>query len=145
MNDGSSHSRGSSNKPAGTRIRGYDLSIGDGRYFFVYKTTNAAVVISARDMTRGERKRYEKNKSSISKATSYKEMGEYWDREDLDGIWDQTEPVEFSVSLQAEVNYYSIDSALADKIRDVARRRGVSPQTLLNLWVQEKIQEEKAG
>ena len=86
-----------------------------------------------------------KNKSSISKATSYEEMGEYWDREDLDGIWDQTEPVEFSVSLQAEVNYYSIDSALADKIRDVARRRGVSPQTLLNLWVQEKIQEEKAG
>ena len=34
-----------------------------GRYlivFFVYKTTNAALVISARDMTRGERKRYEK-------------------------------------------------------------------------------------
>ena len=34
-----------------------------GRYlvaFFVFKTTNAALVISARDMTRGERKRYEK-------------------------------------------------------------------------------------
>ena len=33
-----------------------------GRYlvvFFVYKTMNAALVISARDMTRGERKRYE--------------------------------------------------------------------------------------
>ena len=33
-----------------------------GRYvvvFFVYKTTKAALVISARDMTRGERKRYE--------------------------------------------------------------------------------------
>ena len=33
-----------------------------GRYmvvFFVYKTTNAALVISARDMTRGERKRHE--------------------------------------------------------------------------------------
>lgn len=36
---------------------------GAGRYlivFFVYKMTNAALVISARDMTRGERKRYEK-------------------------------------------------------------------------------------
>jgi len=34
-----------------------------GRYlvvFFVYKATNAALVISARNMTRGERKRYEK-------------------------------------------------------------------------------------
>ena len=34
-----------------------------GRYlvvFFIYKAANAALVISARDMTRGERKRYEK-------------------------------------------------------------------------------------
>lgn len=33
-----------------------------GRYlvvFFVYKTANGALVISAREMTRGERKRYE--------------------------------------------------------------------------------------
>ena len=35
----------------------------EGRHlvvFFIYKTANAALVISARDMTRGERKRYEK-------------------------------------------------------------------------------------
>jgi len=86
-----------------------------------------------------------KNKSSVSKATSYQEMGEYWGRKDLDEIWDQTEPVEFSVSLQTEANYYPIDSALSDKIRDLAKRRGVSSQTLLNLWIQEKLQEEKVG
>lgn len=86
-----------------------------------------------------------KNRSSISKATSYQEMGEYWGQKDLDEVWDQTEPAEFSVILQAEANYYPIDSALSDKIRELAKRHGVSPQTLLNLWVQEKLQEEKAG
>ena len=86
-----------------------------------------------------------KNRSSISKATSYREMGEYWDQKDLDEIWDQTEPAEFSVNLQSEINYYPIESALADKIRDLAKRHGVSPQTLLNLWVQEKIRDEKVG
>jgi len=86
-----------------------------------------------------------KNRSSISKATSYQEMGEYWDQKDLDDTWDQTEPAEFSVSLQSEANYYPIDSALSDKIRDLAKRHGVSPQTLLNLWVQEKLREENAG
>lgn len=86
-----------------------------------------------------------KNKSSISKASSYQEMGQYWDQKDLDEIWEQTEPAEFSVNLQSEVNYYPIDSALSDKIRDLAKRHGVSPQTLLNLWVQERLQEEKVG
>ncbi len=86
-----------------------------------------------------------KNRSSISKAASYQDMGQYWDQKDLDEIWDQTEPAEFSVSLQSEVNYFPIDSALSDKIRDLAKRHGVSPQTLLNLWVQERLQEEKVG
>jgi len=86
-----------------------------------------------------------KNRSSISKAASYQEMGQYWDQRDLDDIWDQTEAEEFSVSLQSEVNYYPIDSVLSDKIRDLAKRHGVSPQTLLNLWVQERLQEEKVG
>jgi hypothetical protein len=46
---------------------------------------------------------------------------------------------------QSEVSYYPIDSALSDKIRDLAKRHGISPQTLLNLWVQERLQEEKVG
>jgi len=86
-----------------------------------------------------------KNRSSISKAASYQEIGQYWDQKDLDEIWDQTEPAEFSINLQSEVNYYPIDSILSDKIRDLAKRHGVSPQTLLNLWVQERLQEEKVG
>jgi hypothetical protein len=57
----------------------------------LHKTTNAALVISARDLTRGERKRYKKNRSSISKAASYQEIGQYWDQKDLDEVWDQTE------------------------------------------------------
>jgi len=70
-------------------------------------------------------------------------MDEYWDRKDLAEIWDRTEPAEFSVSLQSEANYYPIDSALSDKIRALAKRHGVSPQTLLNLWVRERLREEK--
>ncbi len=86
-----------------------------------------------------------RNRSSVSKAVSYKGMGQYWDKRDLDEIWDNTEPAEFSVDLQSDTNYYPIDSALSDKIRDLAKRHGVSPQTLLNLWVQEKLREEKVG
>ncbi|GFP20875.1 hypothetical protein HKBW3S06_00102 [Candidatus Hakubella thermalkaliphila] len=85
-----------------------------------------------------------KNRSSISRARSYREIGEYWDTHDLAKYWDQTEPAEFEVEIQSEVTYYPLDSRLSERIRSLARKRGVSADTLLNLWVQEKLQEKKA-
>ena len=82
-----------------------------------------------------------RNRSSISKARSYKEIGEFWDAHDLADYWEQTQPVEFEVDIQSEVTYYPLDITLAAEVCSVAKRRGVSPETLLNLWVQEKLQE----
>jgi hypothetical protein len=82
-----------------------------------------------------------RNRSSISKARSYKEIGEFWDTHDLADYWEQTQPVEFEVDIQSEVTYYPLDITLAAEVCSVAKRRGVSPETLLNLWVQEKLQE----
>jgi len=83
-----------------------------------------------------------KNKSSISKAESYKEIGEYWDTQDLAECWEETEPVEFEVDIKSEVTYYAVDNKLSEKVQEFAKRRGVSPDTLLNLWLQEKLQEQ---
>lgn len=83
-----------------------------------------------------------KSKSSISKATSYKDMGEFWDTRDLADYWDRTEPVEFEVDIQSGVTYYALDSQLSEQIRAAARKRGVSANTLHNLLVQEKLLEE---
>ncbi len=82
-----------------------------------------------------------RSKSSIPKARSYKEIGEFWDTHDLADYWEQTQPVEFEVDIQSEVTYYPLDITLAAEVCSVAKRRGVSPETLLNLWVQEKLQE----
>jgi hypothetical protein len=81
------------------------------------------------------------NKSSISHATSYQEIGEYWDTHDLAEVWEQTEPADFEVDLQSEQIYYRIDRELADQVTALAQARGISAETLLNLWVQEKLQQ----
>ncbi len=83
-----------------------------------------------------------KTKNSISKAGSYREIGEFWDTHDLAEYWEQTKPVEFELDIQSEVTYYPLDKALSARIRFIAEQRGVSPETLLNLWVQEKLQEQ---
>ncbi len=84
-----------------------------------------------------------KNKSFISKAETYKEIGEFWDTHDLADYWEETEPAEFEVDIQSEVTYYAVDSELSAKIRVIAKRRGISADTLLNLWVQERLGEQK--
>ena len=80
-------------------------------------------------------------KSSVSGASSYREIGEYWDEHDLEDAWDPSRRVEFDVSIESRIRYFSLDRELSRKIDAAARRRGVSAQTLLNLWVQEKLQQ----
>ena len=83
-----------------------------------------------------------RSKSTISKARSYKEMGEFWDTHDLSDFWDQTKPVEFEVDIQSEVVYYPVEPKLSAKISRIAKKRGVPPEALLNLWLKEKLGEE---
>jgi hypothetical protein len=85
-----------------------------------------------------------RNKTSLSKADSYHEIAEFWDTHDLAEYWDKTKPVEFEVDIQSEATYYPVENTLSKKIRTAARKRGVSPETLLNLWVKEKLKEKRS-
>jgi hypothetical protein len=83
----------------------------------------------------------DENKSSISKAQSYREIGEFWDRHDVTDYWEQTEAVEFEVNLESDVRLVALEPDLASKANEVAWKKGVSLETLLNLWVREKLDE----
>jgi hypothetical protein len=85
------------------------------------------------------------NKSSISHASSYAEMGEYWDTHDLADHWEQTREVNFDVRLESAVMYFAVEKTLAEKLRAAARHHGVSPETLLNVWVQEHVAAEQSS
>jgi len=84
-----------------------------------------------------------KRSSAISKAGSYQEIGEYWDKHDLSEVWDKTRPARFDVSIESEQTLCGIEKELSQTIDRVARERGVSSQTLVNLWLKEKVQEHK--
>ena len=86
-----------------------------------------------------------RSRSSISNGQSYKEIGEFWDSHDLGDYWDQTTPVEFEVDVQSEAVYYAIEPQLSAKISRIAKKRGVPAETLLNLWLKEKLGEEAAA
>lgn len=83
-------------------------------------------------------------KSSISQAETYQEIGEYWDSHDLSEISDEDQPSDFVVSRYKNTKYYPIEKIISEKLHIVAQQRGISAETLVNLWLQEKITQEAA-
>ncbi|OGQ79583.1 MAG: hypothetical protein A3F90_17335 [Deltaproteobacteria bacterium RIFCSPLOWO2_12_FULL_60_19] len=86
-----------------------------------------------------------KNRSSISKARSYAEIGEFWDEHDLGEFWGKTRKVRFDVVLEPEATYYPVEKSLSEKIQSVARKQGVRSDTLVNLWLEQKIKEQRSS
>ena len=84
-----------------------------------------------------------KSKSSISRATSYKEIGDFWDTHDVSDVWDKTRSVRADVHLESEEFFYGIEKGLSQTLHLAAKERGISLHTLVNLWLQEKIQDLK--
>ncbi len=84
-----------------------------------------------------------KNNTSLSRAKSYKEIGEFWDTHDLADYWDRTKEVSFEVDIESEITYYAVEKSLSERLQIIAQKRGISADTLINLWVQEKLQEQK--
>ena len=72
------------------------------------------------------------------------EAAEFWDTHDLADYWDLTEEVEFEVDLQRRRHLVSLDPDLAKKLTTEAHMRGLSTETLINLWLSDKLREAVA-
>jgi hypothetical protein len=77
-----------------------------------------------------------KKTSSLSKTDSLEKMGEFWDEHDFTEFDSETPDVKFEVTCAVPVE---ID--LFTEIEKQAHLRGVSVETLVNLWLQQKIAE----
>ena len=82
-----------------------------------------------------------KSRQSLSQGKTYAEIGQFWDSHDLASSWEQTEEADFTVDIQSEVVYYAIDKALSQQLQSLARERGIAPDTLVNLILQERLHE----
>jgi hypothetical protein len=78
----------------------------------------------------------EKNKlSSISKANTYEKMGEFWDSHDFTEFDDENSPdVKFEISCKI-----SVEPDLLSSIEKHAKLRKIDTETLINLWLNEKL------
>lgn len=76
--------------------------------------------------------------STISKATSYEEMGEYWDNHSTSDYLSEDNEVHIEVRAKRR-HRIVLDPTIYDAVALEARHRGLEPETLINLWVSEKL------
>jgi hypothetical protein len=72
---------------------------------------------------------------------SIEEAAEFWDSHDLADYWDLTQEALFEVDIQRRVFLTALEPELAKKLIACAHKRGVSTETLINLWLAEKVAE----
>ena len=77
--------------------------------------------------------------SSISKSHTIEEMAEFWDTHSLADYEDQTYEVEMSFAPSARRTYIGIEPELLEELRHIARERHVSLQTLVNVWLRQRV------
>lgn len=82
--------------------------------------------------------------TNISKARTLEEIADFWDTHSLDDYWDQTQEVEFTVRAQQR-RRITLAPEVYTQVEAQARERGVLPETLVNLWLAERLQGANAS
>jgi hypothetical protein len=80
-----------------------------------------------------------KKQSSKSKAETLEQVGEFWDDHDFTDYDTDVPEVDFKV-----VCAVPVDIELFTQVEQQAQLRGVSVETLVNIWLQQKLIEHRS-
>ncbi len=93
-----------------------------------------------------------KSKKSVAKRdplpenfTSIEEFWAFWDTHSTADYEDLMEDVDIEVRFGFSKIYCAVAKDLVAQLQNQARRQGVSSQTLINLWLREKMTEAAQG
>jgi predicted DNA binding CopG/RHH family protein len=70
---------------------------------------------------------------------SLEEAGEFWDTHSSADYEEYMKEVDFDVELKRRAHDVRVTDDVLREIRKIARQRGVATETLINLWLQEKV------
>jgi hypothetical protein len=78
------------------------------------------------------------DQSNLSQADSLNGIATFWDDHSLSDYWDMTREVSFDVRAE-RVRRIPLDPDLYCQVESNARSRGLLPETLVNMWVAERL------
>jgi len=70
---------------------------------------------------------------------SIEEAAEFWDAHDLADFGDRSREVEAEISLRRRTYLTALEPTLARRLLAEAEKQGVSTETLINVWLSERL------
>jgi len=86
-----------------------------------------------------EKNRKKKRDPLPEEFNSLEEAGEFWDTHSSADYEDYMKEVHFEVELKRRAHDVRVTDDVLREVRKIARQRGVATETLVNLWLQEKV------
>jgi hypothetical protein len=84
----------------------------------------------------------ESNSKHIPKFSSIDELVEFFETHDLGEYWDQMPEADFDIDIKRKTHIFAIDEDLADRLTEVAKTKRIPSETLINVWLREKLLEQ---
>jgi hypothetical protein len=66
--------------------------------------------------------------------------GEFWDIHSLGDYWEHTREVHFEVDLKQSVHLVALEKSLFERLAERAHAKGISTETLIKLWLAERLE-----
>jgi len=74
--------------------------------------------------------------------TGYDQIADFWDEHSLADYWDQTEAADFEIDPNSRRRYLvALDPGLLQRVQKLARARGLSTESLVNLLLEQRLHE----
>lgn len=70
---------------------------------------------------------------------SLEEFWVFWDTHSTADYEDEMEDVDMNIQLSSSQVYCPVSKTIAAELRQEARHQGIATETLVNLWLQEKL------
>ncbi len=86
----------------------------------------------------------QQQESSIPEFASREEEAEFWDTHDVTDYWDELKPVHvrFAQNLSEGIAV-RLDQATLQKLRSLAKDKGMDPSVMARMWIMERLEEGK--
>lgn len=84
----------------------------------------------------------ESKSKPMPKFSSLDELVEFFDTHDLGEYWDRMPKAHFDIDIKKRTHLFAIEEDLAEKLTEIARAKQIPSETLINVWLREKLFEQ---
>jgi hypothetical protein len=84
----------------------------------------------------------ESKSKPMPKFSSLDELVEFFEAHDLGEYWDQMPEAHFDIDIERRTHIFALDEDLAERLTAIARAKRISSETLINVWLREKLLEQ---